>query len=135
MDHFSIKAAKKMDTTLPTVSATATLEQAWQHLQATGASAVLVGAPDALVGVVPRHQIEAAREAGQQTDEIGPLTRHTGLHAHPDQPLDVVLARLGEAGGVLPIVSRDNVRRVEGAVTAESILRGASRGGQATPGP
>jgi chloride channel protein, CIC family len=125
-----------LDTGLPIVDADATIEQAWGILHASGASAALVSGPDGLNGVVARHQLEAARDTEGWTGAIGLLTRDVGLHAHPDHPIDVVLERLAEARGVLPIVSRSDVRRVEGAVTSDSILRVARRpSGEATPNP
>lgn len=120
-----------MDADLPTVSATTTLEDAWMQLERSGARAVLVGTPDELVGVVARDELEAAREAGGQDGAIGLLVSPADVHAHPDHPIDVVLERLAESHGVLPIVSRANVRRFEGAVTADSILRVARRGSAA----
>ncbi|MGE0463303.1 MAG: chloride channel protein [Vicinamibacterales bacterium] len=124
-----------LDTGLPIVDANTTLEQAWGLLDASGASAVLVTGSDGLNGVVARYQLEAARETGAWTGAIGPLAGDVGLHAHPDQPIDVVLERLAEAHGVLPIVSRSDIRRVVGAVTADSILRASRRKpDQAAPG-
>ena len=46
----------------------------------------------------------------------------TFVHAHPDHPLDVVLDRLLESGGVLPVVSRTAAMRVEGVITRDSML-------------
>jgi CIC family chloride channel protein len=43
------------------------------------------------------------------------------VHVHPDHSIDVVLERLSEAGGTLPVVSRANARHVEGVITLESI--------------
>jgi len=117
-----------LDTSLPAVDAATTLAQAAALLEASGARAVLVRGPDGLAGVAARHEIEAARDAGRGAEAIALLMDATGLHAHPDHPIDVVLERLAEAGGVLPVVSRADIRRVEGAVTADSILRVARRG-------
>ena len=44
------------------------------------------------------------------------------MHAHPDHPIDVVLERLAESGGLLPVVSRTEASRVEGVITRDSIL-------------
>ena len=59
---------------------------------------------------------------GRARDPIGSLIEPTFVHAHPDHSIDVVLDRLPESGGVLPIVSRTEVRRVEGVVTRDSIM-------------
>lgn len=118
-----------MDRDLPVVGAETTLDQAWARLESTGARAVLVGGVEGFTAVVARHDIEAAREAGLPAGTVGELSGEAAVHTHPDHPIDVVLERLAESRGVLPVVSRSNVRRVEGAVTADSILRSASRGG------
>jgi CIC family chloride channel protein len=99
-------------TGLPIVDADTTLEQAWGLLDTSGASAVLVSGRDGLNGVVARHQLEAARDTGGWTGAIGLLTGDVGL-TPSGHPIDVVLERLAEARGVLPIVSRSDVRRVE----------------------
>jgi hypothetical protein len=42
---------------------------------------------------------------------------------YPDHPIDVVLDRFAQTGGLLPVMSRTAVGRVEGVVTLDSILR------------
>ena len=44
------------------------------------------------------------------------------VHVHPDHPLEIILERLAESGGELPVISRADARRVEGVITADSIL-------------
>ena len=45
-------------------------------------------------------------------------------HVHSDHTLDIVLHRMGGAGlKVLPVVSRSDVRRVEGVITLDDVLR------------
>lgn len=46
-----------------------------------------------------------------------------GVHAHPDHPLDLVLERLAQIDGALPIVSREQVGRLEGVITLEDVTR------------
>ncbi len=81
---------------------------------------------DRLVGVVTRAQLEKLREAGRATDRLDALAPDEFVHAHPDHPIDVVLERLAESDGVLPVVSRTEARRVEGVITRDSILRGGA---------
>ncbi len=88
------------------------------------APAYLVGSPERLVGVVTRRQLEALKETGRATDRLDALASHGFAHAHPDHPIEVVLERLAESDGVLPILSRTEAARVEGVITAESLLRG-----------
>jgi len=47
------------------------------------------------------------------------------VHAHPDHPIDAVLGRLAQSGGVLPVVSRADARRIEGVVTVDGLLKTA----------
>jgi hypothetical protein len=70
---------------------------------------------------VSRRQIEEWRSA-QANELIAAKVTNTFIHAHPDHPIDIVLERLAETGGVLPVVSRTMVHRVEGVVTPETIL-------------
>jgi CBS domain-containing protein len=55
-------------------------------------------------------------------------------HVHPDHALGVALERMGSSGyKVLPVVSRTDVRHIEGVVTLDDILeayRVKSNGGE-----
>jgi hypothetical protein len=62
---------------------------------------------------------------------VASLVDASYVHAHPDHPIDVVLDRLAESRGVLPVVSRAEARRVEGVVTTDSLLGGDT--GRAAP--
>ena len=44
-------------------------------------------------------------------------------HVHPDHPLEVVLERLGKSPGHLPVVSRNDVNRVQGIITPQTIMQ------------
>jgi Mg/Co/Ni transporter MgtE len=49
---------------------------------------------------------------------------HHFPHVHSDQTLDVALHRMGNTGmRVLPVVSRSDIRRLEGIVTLDDVLR------------
>jgi CIC family chloride channel protein len=87
------------------------------------ASAHLVGTRDRLAGIATREQLEAWRSAGTGDAAIASLVNGSFVHTHPDHSIDVVLDRLWQSGGVLPVVSRADVHRLEGVVTAESLLR------------
>jgi CBS domain-containing protein len=82
----------------------------------------LVGARDRLEGSVTRQQLEDSFASGRRDDRVSSLVDPSFVHAHPDHPLDVVLDRLAQSGGVLPVVSRSEVRRVEGVITPDTIL-------------
>jgi chloride channel protein, CIC family len=93
------------------------VEQARQWATERDAPVFLVGSRDRLEGSVTRQQLEQWFAAGQRGDAVSSF-----VHAHPDHPLDVVLERLAQSGGVLPVVSRAEARRVEGVITPETIL-------------
>jgi CBS domain-containing protein len=75
-----------------------------------------------------------ALEAGQGEVPVGSLLDGHHVHAHPDHDSDTVLERLGDADGVLPIVSREDAQRVVGVVTVADIIRFMSRRRKATGG-
>jgi CIC family chloride channel protein len=87
----------------------------------------LVGTPEELVGVITPERVTSAKEAGRGGEPIRHLLDGTYTHAHPDHPLDVILERLSESDGILPIVSRDDIRRVEGVVTLADVTRVVGR--------
>ena len=66
------------------------------------------------------------RKAGAMTRSIR-CSMARSVHAHPDHPLDVVLDRFAQSGGVLPIVSRANAHQVEGAIALDDITRWVQR--------
>ena len=86
------------------------------------APAYLVGTHERLLGVVTRSQLEKLHEMGRATDRLDGLAPDEFVHAHPDHPIEVVLERLADSDGILPVVSRTEVRRVEGVITGDSIL-------------
>jgi CIC family chloride channel protein len=51
------------------------------------------------------------------------------VHVHPDHALDVVIERLAETDGVLPVISRADARRIEGVITADALVRMLPRRG------
>ncbi len=57
-------------------------------------------------------------------------------HVHADHSLDLALERMGAGGlDVLPVVSRANVRGLEGIVSLSDILKAYGIGGPRSPAP
>jgi CIC family chloride channel protein len=96
--------------------------RAWA--QAHPAPLYFVGSREHLIGTVTSEQLEGdTADTAAGRDPIIAVVTSDFVHAHADHPIDVVIDRLIEGGGALPIVSRADVRRVEGIVTGDSLLR------------
>ncbi len=115
-------AADVMRTDVAFMAPDLTVEQGWQWAAAHPAPAYLVGAPERIAGAISRKRIEELR-AGHADEPLAAHLDEGFVHAHPDHTIDVVLDRLSQAGGLLPVVSRKDARRVEGAITPETLLR------------
>ena len=87
------------------------------------ATGVLIEDDGRFVGVVTGARVAQALEAGEGAAPVGSLLDGHSVHAHPDHDSDTVLERLGEADGVLPVVSREDAQRVVGVVTVADVLR------------
>jgi CBS domain-containing protein len=81
----------------------------------------LVGTPDRLRGIVTEDALRTAMESGRQTAPVAAIAVEPTVHVHPDHPLDVVLERFAESCGVLPVLSREEARRLEGVITFHDI--------------
>jgi CIC family chloride channel protein len=109
------------------------IEQAWQWAVEHEAPEYLVGTPERLAGVVTREQLEDWRVSEKGNHPIASLLEDSFVHVHPDHPLDIVLERLSQTSGILPVVSRTEARRVEGVVTPDSIVVIGDRSNRRTP--
>ena len=98
-----------------------------RRTMAAGVSAVLVGDREHLVGVVTAAQMAEAIAADRGVQPIETLVSERPLHVHLDHPLDLVLERLAQAKGPLPVVSREQGSRVEGIVTMDGLMRAMGR--------
>jgi CIC family chloride channel protein len=104
------------------ISPDTTIEAARQ-LSIGAGPALLVGTRDHLFGVITRGQFDAWCQSSAAEGSIESVVDPEFVHVHPDHPLDVVLDRLSETAGMLPVVSRTDARRVEGVITPDSLLR------------
>jgi CIC family chloride channel protein len=103
----------------PTVS----VEDAARVATENGAKCFLVGENGLYSGLVTRDQIEQTVQSGMAGTPISALVIKDHAHVHPDQPLELVLERLGKNQGILPVVSRSEVRQVEGVITPETMIQ------------
>jgi CIC family chloride channel protein len=99
------------------------VESLWRDRGATDQRPWLVGAPHALVGVLRPERVAEAIQSGHGSQTVEALADRAFPHAHPDHPIDIVLERLAGSDGLLPILSRDDARRVEGVITIHDVTR------------
>jgi CBS domain-containing protein len=99
----------------------ATVEAALTLMMQNGQPASLVGTAERLVGLVTLERARAAAAAGQASDAVGSFIETSAVHVHPDHPFDVVLERFAQSAGLLPVVSREQARRVEGVITLDDV--------------
>jgi CIC family chloride channel protein len=109
-----------------------TIADAWQRARAHQHPVYLVGDPACLVGTVTwsdLHRLQATDNAGEP---VVTIAQQPFVHAHPDHSMEVVLERLQESGGLLPVVSRTNAHHLEGVITADSLTGRRPLGHQAS---
>lgn len=97
--------------------------KALEAFEKSGLQALLVGSDGLYEGMVARSQIEQAVLSGNPDSPVSVLMNTDGAHAHPDHPLEIVLDRLAKNPGILPVVSREHVREVEGIVTPQTVMQ------------
>ncbi len=92
-----------------------------------------VAGASGLLGMVSVGQLQEAVDQGRgerplaellpDPDLLGPLRADNFPHVHPDHPLEFVLRRMAEHGSnVLPVVSRTNLRQLQGIITLHNVL-------------
>ena len=123
-----------MTTEAPLFAADRSVDATWEAVRAEGRPACLVGTPAGMLGVVTLDQLADARASGRGWDTVESVLDEAFVHVHPDHSLDVVLERLAQSAGLLPVVSRTAPRRAEGVITVDDITRFATRG-QASRAP
>ena len=116
-------AADVMDEHCEFIDAGQTVGGLWPRAASNNARGFLVGTPAQLVGVVSRERLARAVEAGIEAEPVCSLVGARLVHAYPDHPEDVVLARLAQSSGVLPVVSREHAEQTIGVITVDHVQR------------
>jgi CIC family chloride channel protein len=116
-------AADVMSSDVTIVPPDVSVQGVWETFHHGGAHGYVIGLPDRLVGVISADRLATARQSGRLLEPVGSLVEGAAVHAHPDHPADVVLDRLAQGGGILPIVSREQAQQVLGVVTFTDIVR------------
>jgi CIC family chloride channel protein len=116
-------AADVMDQDWHFLPAGQSVASAWSGAPPDPVPAYFVGSPDNLVGVVSGARLSAAATSGRSSEPVESVAAAPFVHAHPDHESEVVMARLAQSDGALPIVDRDQARRVLGIVTVAHVMR------------
>jgi chloride channel protein, CIC family len=111
----------------PLLAASRAIESVWREFDANGQRPWLVGTAEDFLGVLQPERLTEAMQSGRGSEPIAGLTEAAFIHAHPDHSVDIVLERLADSAGVLPIISREDTRRVEGVITADDMTRALNR--------
>jgi CIC family chloride channel protein len=107
---------------LSAVLADQRVQDVWERSKGDGAAAYLVESADRPSGIISVESLAHAVASERGGEAVGALLTPIHVHAHPDHPSDVVLERLAQGGGVLPIVSREDSRQVKGVITLSHII-------------
>jgi CIC family chloride channel protein len=92
-------------------------------LNQDGNRPLIVGSKDLFTGTLATPEIEKAIKAGRGHQPISSLDVQTNCpHVYLDQPLDVVLEKLAQTSGVIPVLSRHG-HQFLGAVTKDTVMR------------
>jgi CIC family chloride channel protein len=119
----TLAAREIMEADAPLIPADQSAESAWRLAEADRGSAYLVGTRDQLVGVLRVARLAEAVRDGEGGRPVSSLVEARIVHVHADHPLEVVLDRLAQSDGILPVLSRAHGRRLEGVITMDSIVR------------
>lgn len=103
------------------LAADTSVESVAQSIAANGDRPWLVGTSAELLGILRPERVTDAMQSGRGSETIGSLIDASFHHAHPDHAIDIVLERLADSDGLLPIVSREETRRVEGVITFDDV--------------
>jgi len=101
-----------------------TVHEAFSQVHASEFRAWPVINQRGVIGVISSATLERVFEEGGAGSLLRELLDANDFpHVHADQPLDLALERMGEAGlELLPVVSRTNIHKLEGIVTLRDVL-------------
>ena len=122
--HPERQVTRVMRTAKESVPSELTVREALEQVRSSEFQTWLVTDPQGLVGVI--NLATLAREVAEGSDERKLADLFAGIvfpHVHPDQELALALERMGANQlEILPVVSRANVRKLEGIVTLRDVL-------------
>jgi len=102
-----------------------TTQEAFEKMRANGLRAWPVTDERGVVGIVSMAVLEKAAADGLSNSKLIDLIEGPEFpHLHSDQSLTIALERMGAAGlDALPVVSREDVRRLEGIIALQDVLK------------
>ena len=106
------------------LSAERTVSEALEKIKESKLNAWPVNDETGVVGVISRETIEKAAQSGGAAQRLSELLDARNFsHVHADQSLTTALDRMGAAQiDLLPVVSRANLRYLEGVITLKDVL-------------
>lgn len=118
-----IRVSEVMEPAPEILPAELEIAQAAERARRHDLDALPVADRQGLCGMVRNWQLESAIAKGEGTRKLADLVSPEFQHVHPDQSVAVALEMMGAGeSNVLPVVSRANIRRLEGIVQLEDIL-------------
>ncbi len=111
----------------PFIPPDVSIEQAAEVAPSSDANGFLVGDKGVYSGLVMRDHIQKALRSGAAKAPIASIVTTDHAHVHPDHSIELVLDRLAKSPGLLPVVSRNQVNRVEGVITPQTVIQFVQR--------
>ncbi len=121
VDAWRARDIMRLDDDVLFVPPESTIESARNIAVAKAAQCLLVGNREKLHGLVTSNDVEQAIQSGKDADPVTSILVHDWKHVHPDHPIELALQRLKKNPGLLPVLSRSQVQRVEGVITQETL--------------
>lgn len=126
------QASDLMARDFKTIPPDSSIENASKFIADANGQSFLVGRNGSYSGLVTRDRIEQALQSGMADAPVSSLVMTDSAHAHPDHSFELVLKRLAQNPGLLPVVSRMDVHHVEGVITPQILIEFVQRSGQST---
>jgi len=117
----SRRAREVMTSDFTMISPKASMASAADAVSATTAKCFLVGDDGTVEGLITREKIEQEMQANKKDAPVHDFVISEYGHVHPDHSLEVVIDRLGQSPGLLPVVSRSDSQHVVGVITPQSL--------------
>ena len=119
----SRRAREVMTSDFTMISPKASMASAADAVSATTAKCFLVGDDGTVEGLITREKIEQEMQANKKDAPVHDFVISEYGHVHPDHSLEVVIDRLGQSPGLLPVVSRSDSQHVVGVITPQSLAQ------------